>query len=204
MKYHKIQSIFKRDQKGRFTSEFSLPEFAYLYYNHWVFDEKVDGTNVQVHWTGSQVYFGGRNDGPQEVRPSLPIFLYDKLVDIFKPSIFNDLPPLTLYGEGYGHRIQKGGDDYIKDDVSFILFDVFIEKWQTRENVINIANKLGLNVVPYVGSGTLEEAVHLCKDGFESQLRSTPPEGIVIRPLVELQDRHGKRIITKLKLKDFN
>lgn len=31
--------------------------------------------------------------------------------------------PVTIFGEGYGVKIQKGGN-YIPDDVNFILFDV--------------------------------------------------------------------------------
>lgn len=31
--------------------------------------------------------------------------------------------PVTVFGEGYGVKIQKGGN-YISDDVNFILFDV--------------------------------------------------------------------------------
>ena len=31
-----------------------------------------------------------------------------------------------------GMKIQKGGGRYIKDEVSFILFDVKIDKWWLR------------------------------------------------------------------------
>jgi hypothetical protein len=52
-------------------------------------------------------------------------------------------------------------------------------------------------------AGTLCEAVELVKRGYPSQLRCTPPEGLVMRPEVELRDRRGERIITKIKMKDF-
>ncbi|KKL53664.1 hypothetical protein LCGC14_2273140, partial [marine sediment metagenome] len=49
--------------------------------------------------------------------------------------------PITLYGEGYGARIQKGGGDYRKGgDVSFRLFDVLIgETWLRRVDVEDVA-----------------------------------------------------------------
>lgn len=35
---------------------------------------------------------------------------------------FDDIPRYTIYGEGYGMKIQKGGN-YIKNGVGFIVFD---------------------------------------------------------------------------------
>ena len=46
-KYHKIQTVFKRDPENRHKTllegDFSLPEFEYLAKNDWVYTEKVDG-----------------------------------------------------------------------------------------------------------------------------------------------------------------
>ncbi len=110
----------------------------------------------------------------------------------------------TQYGEGYGAKIQKGGGNYIPDGVSFILFDVGIEGvWLERYNVEDIAEKLLVNVVPIIGEGTLLEGVAMVKGGYESKLRKTPPEGLVMRPNVELLNRRGERVIAKIKAKDF-
>ena len=68
-KYHKIQSIYKRDSanKNRFImGEWATPELDYLQNNIWEWTEKVDGTNVRIHWhrdAGRQ--FGGREDDSQ-------------------------------------------------------------------------------------------------------------------------------------------
>lgn len=40
-------------------------------------------------------------------------------------------------------------------------------------------------------------------NGFASRLKYTPPEGIVMRPAVELLNRRLGRVISKLKLNDF-
>lgn len=199
--YHKIQSVYKRDEKThRFIEgEWSLPEFSYLQYTGWEFTEKVDGTNIRVSNAEGVVRVGGRTDNAQ-----IPATLVARLQEMFPIEKFEGLPSLTLYGEGYGAKIQKGGGDYIPDGCSFILFDVCIDGWWLRsKDVYDIAAKLGINCVPIIGHGTLHDAIQLCRDGFASKLKSSAPEGLVCRPTVELRDRAGRRIITKIKLKDF-
>ncbi len=203
--YHKIQTVYLRDPATKYKTllegQFAKPEFDYLKNDMWVFTEKVDGTNIRVKWDGKQVSFAGKTD-----RADTPKFLFDKLSELFPPEIFlaNELPPLCLYGEGYGAKIQKGGGNYIPDGVNFILFDVNIdEMWLERHNVEDIAKKLMIKVVPVVGKGTLLEGVAMVKGGYESRLRKTPPEGIVMRPKVELFNRRGERVIAKIKTKDF-
>jgi len=115
-----------------------------------------------------------------------------------------DEPQVCLYGEGYGAKIQKGGGNYIKDGVDFVLFDVKIgDYWLERENVEDIAAKFGLRVAPILGEGTLTEAIELAKKGFNSQWGDFLAEGLVLRPKTELKTRRGDRIITKIKHRDF-
>ncbi|GAK56201.1 hypothetical protein U27_03163 [Candidatus Vecturithrix granuli] len=203
--YHKIQTVFLRDPAAHYATvlegQFVTPEFEYLKQNTWMFTEKVDGTNIQVQWNRESVEFAEKTD-----RVDIPTCLREKLQEMFAPEVFLpwEAPALTLYGEGYGARIQRGGGTYIPDGCSFILFDVLVKGiWLERQDVEDIANKLHLQVVPLVGKGTLYKAIEMVKRGYPSQLRRTPPEGIVMRPEVELRDRHGERIITKLKMKDF-
>jgi ATP-dependent RNA circularization protein (DNA/RNA ligase family) len=204
--YHKIQTVYKRDPETKFKTllegQFSRPEFDYLKDSQWTLAEKIDGTNIRVQYGGS-VYFRGKTD-----KAEIPPFLLDKLMETFDvdrmQSVFqHETPSVCLYGEGYGRKIQKGGG-YIPDGVGFILFDVFIGgMWLRREDVEDVASKLDIPVTPIVGEGTLLEAVELVKSGFSSRLRDEPPEGLVMYPKVELLDRRGIRVITKLKLKDF-
>lgn len=210
--YHKIKTIFKRDPKNMrfvFEGEWSEPEFEFLQNNQWVWTEKVDGTNVRVFWQPQEeqaVRFGGKTDNAQ-----MPIFLLDKLNELFTYQKFFDAgfglttdDYVTLYGEGYGAKIQKGGGNYRSDGVDFVLFDVKVGKWWLkREDVENIAVKLGIKVVPIIGEGTLLEAVDVVKKGLQSQWGDFESEGLVLRPKVELSTRAGHRIITKLKSRDF-
>jgi len=202
--YHKIQSLYLRDpatkHKTFLEGQYSLPEFAYLKNNHWVATEKVDGTNVRIYWDAQTktVTFNGRTKDAQ-----MPTALFQKLTEMFPASRFPFEHSLTLYGEGYGAKIQKGGGDYIPDGCGFILFDVFCGCWLERPNVEDIASKLDIPIAPILYQGNLALMVEVCKAGFPSKLRKSAPEGLVIRPQVELLRRNGERIITKLKLKDF-
>lgn len=211
--YHKIQTVFKRDEatKHIIEGDYSMPEFDYLKDNDWVFTEKVDGTNVRVGWNGKAIIFGGKTDDAQ-----MPVFLMQKLQEMFDTTpkrqvfktIFNlneETADVCLYGEGYGKKIQAAGNLYKPDGtVDFVLFDIKIgEWWLERSNVEDIASKLGVKVVPIIGQGTLKDAIEMTRKGFKSQWGDFDAEGIVARPSVELVARSGDRIITKIKHRDF-
>jgi ATP-dependent RNA circularization protein (DNA/RNA ligase family) len=209
--YPKINTVFKRDManKGKIIEgEFSEPEFDYLKDNIWIFTEKVDGTNIRVMWDGENIVFGGRTDKAQ-----IPPFLLPKLEELFGGTtnkklfkeIFNEKNEVCLYGEGYGARIQNVGKNYISDGVSFVLFDIKIgDWWLERKDIEDIALKLGIEIVPIIGEGTLKDMVEMTKKGFKSQWGDFIAEGIVARPKIELKNKKGERIITKIKYKDFN
>lgn len=213
-KYHKIQSVYKRDPETKFSTflegQYSIPEFEYLADNEWVWTEKIDGTNIRVYlenangedFSKTTVRFEGRTDKAQT-----PTFLVEELTRLFPPEkflMFDTDAPVVLYGEGYGAKIQKGGGNYISDGVSFILFDVRVGQWWLERDAVNdLADALGVRYVPTIGTGTLSEAIEFVREGFDSQWGDFESEGIVARPTVELFTRSGHRIITKIKCKDF-
>lgn len=178
-----------------------MPEFAYLSRCEWLLTEKIDGTNIRVIWDGEKVRFGGKTDNAQ-----MPIFLLDKLVELFPADKFAEYDPMCLYGEGYGAKIQKGGGNYIADGVDFALFDVLIGEWWLKwEDINDVASKLSIDVVPTIEDHglPLHDAVELCKRGLQSSFGDFQAEGIVARTLVDLKTRRGDRIMAKLKCKDF-
>src|SRR3990167_228465 len=207
--YHKINTIFKRDMEhGAKIMEgvFSDPEVEFLKDNQWIFTEKVDGTNIRVMWNGESVVLGGKTDNAQihvKLLYSLQaLFEGTRKRQLFR-TIFTDATEVCLYGEGYGASIQSGGK-YIADRTSFVLFDVKIGNiWLERTNVEDIASKFGIKVVPIVGKGTILDAVEMTHKGFISQWGDFISEGLVLRPKVELLNRRGVRVITKIKHKDF-
>lgn len=205
--YNKIQSIFKRDMTNKHKTliegAWTLPEFEYLANNTWTFTEKVDGTNIRVMFQGGSIFFGGRTD-----EASIPAQLVTRLNARFLPLIaqlgemFTD-GYAVLYGEGYGAKIQKGGGKY-RADPDFVLFDVRVGQWWLqRADVEDVAKKLGIDVVPVIGEGTLHEAVAWAKRGIRSTWGDFQAEGIVARPKTELNARSGHRMITKIKCRDF-
>lgn len=218
-KYHKINSVWKRDEKtGAFLDEFSLPEIEYLAPCRWDWSEKVDGTNIRVGWltearvvdgvaaTSKVRRIGGRTDKAQ-----LHVDLLENLEEKFSEDLLGETfgdRDVILYGEGIGPKIQKGGGRLSPAGPNFVLFDVKIgDWWLKREDVAGIALKLDVMVAPHVGSGSIAEAVEFVREGFSSLLPSaksdTRAEGLVLRPALELAARNGSRIITKLKTKDF-
>lgn len=121
---------------------------------------------------------------------------------------YEDIPNIyTIYGEGYGEGIQSGGW-YIKEGNEFIVFDVKVNDIYLKTNVRDeIAAKLGAPVVPLVGYFTLDEAIEFVRKGFRSLIAQNPDakmaEGLVLRTDPGLCNRMGKRIIVKIKYKDF-
>lgn len=210
--YHKIQTVFKRDpatkHKNLLLGEYSLPEFEYLKDNKWVFTEKVDGTNIRVMWDGDKISYNGKTDNAQ-LHCDLVTRLhdiFDNKVDLFRKLFENptDNPTeVCLYGEGYGAGIQKGGGNY-QEHKDFVLFDIKISTWYLqRENIEEISKTLGIDIVPVIGGGTLNDMIEMTKPGFNSRWGDFIAEGIVARPATELKLRDGKRVITKLKYRDF-
>lgn len=212
-KYPKIVTVWERDPERRYKylvqGKWARPELEYLKDNQWVFTEKVDGTNIRLIWDGQALMFAGRTD-----KAIIPPFLKERLLDLLVPvpvegslaELFTPDNTVCLYGEGYGARIQKAGKHYKSGGVDFILFDIMVNGlWLEREDVVDIADKLTVDVVPVVGTGTLETAINLVGTGFHSEVaeEEITAEGLVMRPKIELSDRRGNRIITKIKYKDF-
>lgn len=113
----------------------------------------------------------------------------------------------TLYGEGYGVKIQGCGGSYLKSSNAFIGFDVKVDNlYLLRENRDQIFTKLGCPIVPYIGQFTIDEAIDFVRKGFTSKISEDPnflAEGLVLRTPMGLKNRRGERIIFKVKTCDF-
>ena len=117
--------------------------------------------------------------------------------------------PVYIYGEFFGKKIQAGGN-YDKDKNRFSIFDICMQGWWVPIDKLNeYAEKLGLDVAPYIGQMTIDEAEQMVMKGFKTRVPdvSNPDyleEGIVARPVVPIKDPRGKRIIVKIKTCDYN
>ena len=205
--YHKIETVFNRSTDGDkrlIWGDYRNETVEYLANNIWQFTEKIDGTNIRIHWDGHNVEIGGRTD-----RAQIPKHLMDYLSATFLTPEVEEMFEQTygekdviLFGEGYGAKIQNGGD--YRSDVSFILFDVLIgDNWQSREWIEATAKMFGIDVVPIVLEGTIGDGIDYVMQHNNSTIGNAIMEGVVGRPKVEMKDWLGNRIIVKIKWKDF-
>lgn len=208
--YTKIETIFERDMEGSkklIEGKFRNETVEFLKDNQWICTEKIDGTNIGIVWDGHKVSYQGRTE-----RAQIPAHLMNKLIEMFGGEINEELfeqkfgeMPVVLFGEGYGAKIQKGGGNY-RSDVSFILFDVYLPEqnlWLKRDALEDIAKTFGIDVVPVVLTGTLQEAVDFVKQKPKSTIGAADMEGLVCKPAVDMLDRMGRRAIVKVKVRDF-
>lgn len=210
--YHKIDSIFKRDMEKPthpfIFGDWAKPEFEFLKNNTWEFTEKIDGTNIRIMFDGNEITFGGKSDNAQ-IPVTLVKFLQNKFLPMlpkFKEHFCKDenKTQVCFYGEGFGTKIQKGGGNYIPNGVNFYLFDINIGGWWLkREDVIFLGEVFGLILPVIVSYGTIPDAIDIVKKGFKSKFGTADAEGLVLRPTVDLFNRKGERIITKVKHCDF-
>ena len=205
--YEKMETIFVRDNNTKKLNEniYRNETVKFLKDIDWEFTEKIDGTNIRIVWDGHKVSYFGRTDKAQ-----IPSQLMNRLMELFGGNVNEEMfeqkfgnTPVMLIGEGYGAKIQKCGGDY-RSDNDFILFDVCVNgKYLSRENVKDIANYFNIDIVPTIMIGSLQKGIDYVKTKPKSKIGIANMEGLVARPLIELQDRVGNRVIVKIKVCDF-
>jgi hypothetical protein len=211
--YHKIQNPFKMDPETRKRSEecgWTSDEFRFLRRNDWRLSEKLDGTNVRVMWDGAHVTFNGKTDGAQ-MPGGLVQFLQGmfgtwQMQERFAEKFGTD--PVTIYGEGFGGKIQSG-TKYSPTSI-FAAFDVRVgDFWLRHPDFIQVCESLGIPQVPQIEKTrfepcwTLDEAIDYARAGFNSTYGPFPAEGVIAKPTTELRTRLGERIVVKIKTLDF-
>src|SRR3990167_3514572 len=153
IEYQKIETLFVRKEDFTVSDVLKRPVVGTI--KEWVVTEKVDGTNIRVHLaTDNVVTIGGRTANAQISGDLVgylnQTFTAEKMIALRKDQ---DPVSITLFGEGYGAGIQKGGD--YRKDKAFILFDALIEGrwWLDDDAVTGMAIALGIPRVPIIGRG---------------------------------------------------
>jgi hypothetical protein len=186
--------------------EYSKPEFEALAKCDWIFTEKVDGTNIRVMWDGTQaqpISFGGKTDNAQIPAPLLQALEKQWYPHMELLTETFGAKQVCMYGEGFGGKIQRGSNVY-GPSPRFILFDILIEDyWLNRESISELGAKFGCEVVPVIARGSLELMVTQTELGLASRVGIGTAEGLVGKPVVELTNSRGHRVITKIKCRDF-
>ena len=216
--YPKIRSLFKRDKDFKFTERFvssSLKEFSEGHFK-WSGYEKIDGMNIRIYCnyeTNIFKYFG------RTEKAELPAHLVEELDGIVssikenKEAIVEAMGfnIFVLFGEGFGHKIQKGGL-YLGDKVACNMFDCYAyivraEQykgfWLDEEKLTELLEILKLQKPPSLGKISTAEAVEKVKKGFSSQYGTAPAEGLILKTDFPVFDSFGERMIFKVKTKDF-
>jgi hypothetical protein len=219
--YPSIPNVFQRSAetfKLR-LGEWSSPELAFAAGGLWEATEKVDGMNIRVVFAGESTppCVFGRTDkahlAPAIVAAVQKQFNVYRLMEKFPGASYET--PIVFYGEAYGGNINNG--KRYRDDYGFILFDIMAkDRWLFRQSSVrDIANELGLSVVPVVMRGTLPQIVQYVtttvqQGRFNSIVAGiagkfeTQMEGVVCRPMgCELFNQYGWRLICKIKARDF-
>lgn len=220
--YSKINTLYKRHEDGPFKhciipGDFSDPETELLKDLKWKWYEKIDGTNMSYYLYKNEFddfVFGIHGKTPNA---SIPDHLQKKMFSLLdkekmlkyfsdKGTLIGDDVSINIFGEGYGMKIQKGGN-YIKNDVDFIVFDININGWWLKQEAVDeIAAGLGLKRVPYIGEMTIGEAEEYVKKGFKSNIaenKDYDAEGLVGHAPMDLRKRNGDRILVKIKTCDY-
>lgn len=205
MIYPHIWNVWRRHHQTQklIPYDWHLPEFGYLAGNTWVFSHKLSGVHVRIAWTPEDwtpgdppsVTYGGRrrDDGlPPELQAHLREVVRLRQLD----ALFRTQPAF-LFGEGLGAGPDTG-DGRKPETPSFHLFDIYTDRWLSVEEVWEIAQALRLLTPRVVGTGPLLEGIQLVRSAAtEGQV------GLVARPLIPLMADRGRRVIGKLKRRDF-
>lgn len=223
MMYPKIQTLWKRDMEHNgiiIPGNYSRDEFKNIQWFH--ITEKIDGMNIRIEYyvdnplCPARQYFNGRTD-----KAILPKELLQYLEVVFALDViqwcFPNAKYVCLFGEGYGHKIQKGGQQY-NPNQEFVLFDVFVDGWWLKQSAVTeIAEFFGIPRVPVLGIWTKEQAINYIDrnkplgegcfiDNVPLSILAVEPkemEGIMCRSHPLMLFRNKSPIQFKLKVKDY-
>jgi len=202
--YGKTYNIFGRSEDGRTIArgEYSRPEIRYLADSSWIFEEKVDGTNIRLIISDDgTLEVRGRSD-----RATVPAGIEDAIRRALPGRdelVAAKLTGICVYGEGYGPGIQTGGK--YREDRAFVGFDVRTAAglWCRRDAVQGICAALHLDTAPVVGVGRLQFGVDLVTRGLQSTYGPFFAEGLVARPAALLLGQSGDVVKCKIKHRDL-
>lgn len=166
--------------------------------------EKIHGTSAHIRFRdGKLTFFSG---GVQH-HDFVPIFNGSYLETAMASFGFNDI---TVFGEAYGGKCQ-GMRHVYGDELRFVAFDVKANNdWLIVPLADALVKFLKLDFVDYVQISSTMEAIDAERDKPSTQAKKNGMgdnhirEGVVLRPLIELVDERGNRIIAKHKRPEFS
>lgn len=201
MSYMHIENLYR---KTDFLQKAGSPVYAL---------EKIHGTSAHVRFmvkqnlTGVDITF---HAGGESHVNFLKCFDAKALEESF--MALNKTAPMNavvIYGEAYGGKQQKMKETY-GPVLKFVAFDVLVdEKWLSVPQADDFCRNLGLDFVYYEACDNTLEALNKQRDADSMQAirNGMGPgkmrEGIVVRPLVEISNEIGERLMVKHKRSEF-
>jgi len=200
MGYMHIDNLYKNQDVLQFREVYCL--------------EKIHGTSAHITLRKDDVlFFAGGCSHESFVKLFDKAALAAKFLELFDP-----FKEVTIYGEGYGGKMQGMRETY-GPDLKFVAFDVHIKDtlkgddgiWLNVTNAEDVVKKCGLEFVHYVkvpvNPNLAEIDAERDADSVQAIRNGCGPghrrEGVVIRPLEEYIKNSGKRIIVKHKHDEF-
>lgn len=198
----------------------------------WTVSEKIDGMNIRVIYTLDGYQVKGRSDNaqiPNDLIQNIGTLFppHESVVQYFRDYRGKDLPDswsVTFYGEGYGPGIQAKGKEY-STKKGFRCFDLLLGEglWVDDSEMRRVCADLDIPVAPFLGIwswdssqplfsnvlpysyASLEEILPFSYVALEDRgVRDVEAEGIVAKPLVQLFDTRGERVVWKLTFREFS
>jgi hypothetical protein len=204
MYYSKIDNLYKHDTvTGRYdVTRLARPEFDIPKY--WDVSEKVDGMSVHIElMQSSSAYLLHGRTASTQFRDEWRTPLID-LAEHLVGSDLNDDSTCRIYGELYGPGINNGGG--YGGGIRFAAFDIaFDESFVNPQVFDEICQQHSIPIVPKFVSQSISQLDYWVRNGFKSRITGAAcdAEGIIAKSPVELRNNAGKRLMFKLKTKDF-
>ena len=193
MGYLHIENLYKSQTILMFRECFAL--------------EKIHGTSANVAWCShpSNPTTLTFHSGGEKHNRFVKLFDHDALSGAFR-ALGHEA--VTVFGEAYGGS-QQGMRLRYGDALRFVAFDVMVgDSWLSVPQAADVVAKIGLEFVHYARVSTDVAALDAERDAPSEQARRNGiegvqhREGVVLRPLIELRDNRGERIISKHKRDD--
>lgn len=171
--------------------------------------EKIHGTSAHIKWKDGKVTFFS---GGEKHANFVKLFDEAQLTAAFQAW---GKPDVCVYGEAYGGSCQGMKDTY-GEHLRFIAFEVLVgDTWLTVPLAELAVGALGLEFVHYKKIPADLHSIDAERDAPSEQafrngcaVREDPTthkirEGVVLRPLVEVRNKHDDRVMAKHKHAKF-
>lgn len=204
--YPKFYGPYERDKESKYL-DMNLPRDGVKPYMNrdtkWWVSEKMDGTNTRIIWDGYKLEVKGRTGGSH-----LQGYQTELLSELMQNGNYKfdetfGEQEVTIYGETLGGKIQKNPHGV---DPQFQAFDIKVgEVWLKYEDVRDISEKLGIGYVEHKLFDSWNKVLmYFMYTARQRKENAEYFEGLVAIPEHMPLTRTGERVITKIKVADFD